>query len=65
MALTRISFTYPEDMKNQLQTLAEEDNRSLSSYIRILFEKHIKKQGVTQKTETIQKPKVRKIKRRK
>jgi len=52
-------------MKNQLQTLAEEDNRSLSSYIRILFEKHIKKQGVTQKTETIQKPKVRKIKKRK
>lgn len=48
MSLARMSFSYPEKMKNQLQKLADKDNRSLSSYVRTIFSDHIEAHGEAQ-----------------
>jgi len=41
MAATRLSFSYPEDMKRKLLILAKKDNRSLSSYVQNILSDHI------------------------
>lgn len=41
MAATRLSFSYPEEMKNAIQKLADKDSRSLSSYVQRVLTKHI------------------------
>lgn len=33
----------PEELINQLKALAKNDRRSLSNYIRVVLEKHVKK----------------------
>lgn len=43
MASTRISFSYPKEMKEKLSNLAKNDCRSLSSYIQIILQKHLDK----------------------
>jgi len=43
MTVTRISFSYPKELKDQLEKLANEDNRSLSSFIQILLKEGIEK----------------------
>lgn len=41
MPATRISFSYPQKMKDQLLVLAEKDCRSLSSYIQKVLAEHL------------------------
>lgn len=48
MAASRLSFSYPEEMKKELQSLADEDCRSLSSYIQVVLANHIQ-----QKTDKV------------
>lgn len=43
MGIQRISFSYPLEMKEKLQKMAKEDNRSLSSFIQVLMDEGIKK----------------------
>lgn len=62
MSLTRMSFSYPEKLKNQLQKLADKDSRSLSSYVRTIFLDHIKSQDEAQDEAQPEKPK-KKIRR--
>lgn len=52
MAATRMSFSYPEEMKQKLEVLADKDNRSLSSFIQILLKEGIarREQGEEVKT---------------
>jgi metal-responsive CopG/Arc/MetJ family transcriptional regulator len=38
---TRLSFSYPEEMKKELQVMARQDNRSLSSFVQILLREGI------------------------
>jgi len=57
MAATRLSFSYPEELKEELQKLASKDSRTLSSYIQKLLQDHI--------TENTIKPKQLNTKKRK
>ena len=41
----RISFAFPQDMKDQLNKLAESQGRSLSNFIRLTLLDRIKKEG--------------------
>lgn len=41
MTATRLSFSYPEVMKEKLITLAKKDSRSLSSYVQMVLADHI------------------------
>ena len=41
MASTRMSFSYPQDMKDKLSLLAKQDCRSLSSYIQRVLQSHL------------------------
>jgi len=41
MPATRLSFSYPQKMKEKLSVLAEKDCRSLSSYIQMILANHI------------------------
>lgn len=43
MPTTRLSFSYPEEMKAKLKGLAKKDCRSLSSYIQMILSEHIEK----------------------
>ena len=38
---TRMSFSYPREMKEQLQKYADRDSRSLSAYIQRVLKLHI------------------------
>lgn len=59
LAATRISFSYPKKMKDQLLILARRDNRSLSSFVQVLLREGIEKYGIIEKEEEYQKPEVR------
>ena len=41
MAATRLSFSYPEELKEKLQKLATKDSRTLSSYVQKVLAEHI------------------------
>lgn len=43
MAVTRLSFSYPIDMKKELETMAKNDNRSLSSFVQLLLKEGMDK----------------------
>lgn len=51
MAATRISFSYPEEMRKKLEEMAKEDNRSLSSFVQILLREGIEKRNRAKKKE--------------
>jgi len=40
--ISRLSFSYPKELKNQLLILAKDESRTLSSYIRLTLENHVK-----------------------
>lgn len=42
---TKVSITLDADMLDQLKTLAEEDDRSLSQYVNIILKKYLKEQS--------------------
>lgn len=42
----RMSFSYPEEMKDKLTMLAKKDCRSLSGYIQKVLYEHLKTKGV-------------------
>jgi len=54
MAATRMSFSYPEEMKQKLEVLAEKDNRSLSSFIQILLKEGIARREQKEEVKTPQ-----------
>lgn len=58
MSSTRISFSYPQKMKDKLKVLAEKDCRTLSSYIQTILADHLDKNPVEEKAK--KKPAVRK-----
>lgn len=37
----RMSFSYPEKMKDKLTELAKKDNRKLQGYIKIIIDNHV------------------------
>ncbi len=43
MSTTRMSFSYPQEMKKKLQSLAKDDCRTLSSYIQRVLADHLEK----------------------
>lgn len=43
MAATRLSFSYPQEMKDELLELAKADSRTLSSYVQRVLADHLKK----------------------
>jgi len=51
MAAVRMSFSYPEEMKESLVLLADTDKRTLSQYIQLILNEHIEQnqRGVTKK----------------
>ena len=53
--MARISFAYPDELKDDLTKLAEKEDRKLSSYIRIVLTKHV--ESLTKK--------IKKVRRRK
>lgn len=61
MTTTRMSFSYPQKMKDKLQLLAERDCRSLSSYVQKILAAHLEKNPI----EEDKKPtKLKKVTRR-
>lgn len=56
MAATRLSFSYPEKMRDKLQTLAKKDGRSLSSYVQRILTKHLSNVPIS---KTIKKKRVK------
>lgn len=38
---TAISFSCTEEMKKQLQKLADKDNRTLSNFLQVIIKKHL------------------------
>lgn len=59
MSATRLSFSYPQEMKEELQKLAENDQRSLSSYIQVILANHIEKKNNGPSANIPSKPKRR------
>ena len=51
MTATRLSFSYPEELKEKLQTLAIKDSRSLSSYVQKILLEHIDNERMSLKFE--------------
>lgn len=45
MATTRLSFSYPEDLKTQVKEIAEKESRSVSSMIQVFI-----KEGLQSRT---------------
>jgi len=52
MTVSRLSFSYPEGLKNQLVVLAKKDNRSLSSYVQNVLSDHIEKKTPKKRKRT-------------
>ena len=50
MAATRLSFSYPQEMKDALVELAKKDVRHLSGYVQKILNEHIEKCGVSIKS---------------
>ena len=57
--VTRISFSYSEELKKKLQMLAKNDKRSLSSYIQKILSDHVAEELPL----PVRKKKTKKIKR--
>jgi len=69
MAATRLSFSYPIELKEQLLELAANDSRTLSSYVQKLITDHIEENEskITFKKVTVKdipKPVKKKVKRK-
>lgn len=47
MAATRLSFSYPENMKEKLIQLAKKDGRSLSGYVQRILASHIEEKSTS------------------
>jgi hypothetical protein len=58
---SRLSFSFPKEMKDNLKKLAKADNRTMSAYIRNVLQIHIENNITGQE----QKPKPTKMKRTK
>ncbi len=64
----RLSFSYPEELKNKIKALADKDDRSVSNYIKQVLELHLKnlpKTNNSSKVEDKHKNKTKKSLRRK
>lgn len=46
MSTTRTTFSYPPELKKKMEELATKNQRSLSNYIQIVLNDHLKEQGV-------------------
>lgn len=45
MKIVYIPLRIPEDLKKAVEDLAKADSRSFNSYVKVLLEKEVKKQG--------------------
>ena len=57
MSATRLSFSYPEELKESLKKLAKRENRTLSSYVQNLLAKHIEEKTINKTKKTRKKAK--------
>jgi predicted DNA-binding protein len=52
MAIERLSFSYPVEMKAQLQALADRDQRKVSQYIQLVLKDHLDKNPMPESTSS-------------
>lgn len=62
--VARMSFSYPDEMKDKLKKLADEDCRSLSGYVQKVLTEHIESRRVTTPEKKKRKVKNARVKRK-
>lgn len=51
MAATRMSFSFPDELKEKMQELADKEDRTVSAYIKLVLTKHLKSVNKPKKTK--------------
>jgi predicted transcriptional regulator len=60
MPATRLSFSYPYELKEKIQKIADKEDRPLSRMVRIFIKEGLEKRGVSVEAEAKKKSKFKK-----